>query len=86
MTTDKPERKKRCYQVHVDSELCDGCGVCIFFCKPAVFRLSPELGRRGVFPALPEAPGVCTGCTLCELGCPQLAIAVFDDEPNGGVA
>ena len=69
-------RQKRAFEVAVDAAVCDGCGICIFFCKPVVFRLSEALSRRGVYPAEPiNAPG-CTGCGLCEPACPQLAITV----------
>jgi len=86
MTTEKSAKQKRHFQVHVDHQLCDGCGVCLFYCKPAVFRISPELSGRGIFPAVPETPADCTGCNLCELGCPQLAIAVVEDGMKGGAA
>jgi len=84
------KKRPKNYQVWVDSDVCDGCGVCIFFCKPVVFRLSPELSRRGVFPAIPENMTECNNCRLCELGCPQLAIAItaedMDDAAEGGEA
>jgi 2-oxoglutarate ferredoxin oxidoreductase subunit delta len=72
----KPKKKPRVFAVHVDEEVCDGCGICIFYCKPDVFELSPELHPRGVFPALPLRSEACNNCRLCELGCPQLAICI----------
>ncbi len=76
------KKRSRSYQVWVDQDTCDGCGVCIFFCKPRVFRLSSELSRRGVFPVIPEKMTECNNCRLCELGCPQLAIAIVrEDDP-----
>ena len=86
MTADKPERGKRCFEVHVDPELCDGCGVCIFFCKPEIFHLSARLNHRGIYPALTDNPELCTGCALCELGCPQLAIAIVEKRRKGDAA
>jgi 2-oxoglutarate ferredoxin oxidoreductase subunit delta len=66
----------RTFAVHVDARVCDGCGVCIFFCKPAVFELCQQLSPRGVFPARAARTEACNGCRLCELGCPQLAILI----------
>ena len=71
-----PKKKKRSFQVVVDDDVCDGCGICVFFCKPNVFDISVELSRRGFFPALPTRDGDCNNCRLCELGCPQLAIDI----------
>ena len=70
------QKARRAFSVFVDDALCDGCGICIFYCKPEVFELSAELNRRGVFPARPERSEACNNCRLCELACPQLAIWV----------
>jgi 2-oxoglutarate ferredoxin oxidoreductase subunit delta len=67
---------KRSFWVGVDEDLCDGCGICLFFCKPAVFETSETLNRRGFTPALALRPAACTGCMLCERACPQLAVVV----------
>jgi len=72
----KPKRARRSYSVFVDDDVCDGCGVCVFFCKPGVFSISRELSRRGFFPAEVLQEEECNNCRLCELGCPQLAIYV----------
>lgn len=71
-------KKRRAFRVYVDHAVCDGCGVCIFFCKPNVFELSSALNTRGVFPAEPARSPDCNNCRLCELACPQLAIFVRD--------
>lgn len=70
------KKRKRSYQVYVDDDVCDGCGICVFFCKPNVFTMSHELSQRGFFPAVPVRDEDCNNCRLCELGCPQLAIYV----------
>lgn len=74
--TPKAAKPPKSYHVSVDDLVCDGCGICVFFCKPGVFELSHELISRGVFPALPLHSEACNNCRLCELGCPQLAILV----------
>jgi len=76
----KPKKKKRSFQVFVDDDVCDGCGICVFFCKPSVFDISVELSRRGFFPALSVREEECNNCRLCELGCPQLAIDIEERE------
>jgi 2-oxoglutarate ferredoxin oxidoreductase subunit delta len=68
--------RARSFAVHVDPDLCDGCGICLFFCKPAIFELSGELSPRGVFPVMVRRAEDCNGCGLCDRACPQLAILV----------
>jgi len=77
------KRSAKRYQVHVDDETCDGCGVCIFFCKPDVFELSRDLNPRGFFLAEVVKADACNNCRLCELGCPQLSIYIEPDEGGG---
>jgi 2-oxoglutarate ferredoxin oxidoreductase subunit delta len=82
----KPKKKKRSYQVYVDDDVCDGCGICVFFCKPDVFVMSSELSRRGFFPAMPARSEACNNCRLCELACPQLAIAIEERGAERGAS
>jgi 2-oxoglutarate ferredoxin oxidoreductase subunit delta len=72
---------KGTFRVVIDGECCDGCGVCIFYCKPVVIELSRTLNRRGFYPAVAVRHEGCTNCQLCEVACPQLSIAVV---PGGG--
>jgi len=80
----EPTRSSTSYRVSVDDSVCDGCGICVFFCKPAVFEISQELNGRGVFPALSLHADQCNNCRLCELACPQLAIVVNPLPDAGG--
>jgi NAD-dependent dihydropyrimidine dehydrogenase PreA subunit len=77
-----PRPARPAYRVSVDPALCDGCGICVFFCKPSVFEMSREMNRRGVFVALPTRVDACTFCRLCDAGCPQLAVTVRADQEN----
>jgi 2-oxoglutarate ferredoxin oxidoreductase subunit delta len=70
----------RAFRVTVDAETCDGCGVCIFYCKPAVFAQSRSLNRRGFYPAAVVRAEACNDCRLCEVACPQLSIEVTPQE------
>lgn len=80
MSAKASSRARASYQVAVDGDVCDGCGICVFFCKPKVFEISRELNQRGVFPALVMRDDDCNNCRLCELGCPQLAITIWEEE------
>ncbi len=67
-------RKRRSFSVRVDDDVCDGCGVCLFFCKPLVLAQGQAVNRRGAWPVKVVDESRCTGCKLCEYACPQLAI------------
>ena len=59
---------------HFDVEIyrawCKGCGICAAFCPREVLSMN----ERGE-PQVTEAER-CTGCTWCELRCPDFAITV----------
>jgi len=65
--------------VWVDEALCkgtEGCGICIHVCPANVLGPSETLSRRGVHPAAVISPERCTGCELCMIHCPDLAVVV----------
>lgn len=64
------------FRIRVDNKLCKGCGICIEFCPMKVYDLSEELSERGVRYPLPKRCEKCTGCQLCEIMCPDMAIEV----------
>ena len=71
------------YRVSIDEDLCkgvDGCGLCIHICPKKVYEKAGHLTDRGVYP--PEAVRLdqCTGCKLCVMYCPDLAIVVETDD------
>lgn len=63
-------RAKTTVPVVVDADLCKACGICVGLCPTQVFDRDP--GGR----ALVARPEACTRCLLCELHCPDFAIAV----------
>ena len=64
------------YNIWIDHNLCDGCGVCVSICPRKVLSISKEINKRGISPAIVTSLERCTGCNLCELSCPQLAIYI----------
>jgi len=65
-------------KIYVDSHLCKGCGICVEFCPRGVFKLKEDLSESGIHTALATEEEKCTACHLCELYCPDFAIAVVE--------
>ena len=55
----------------VDTDLCNGCGVCVNVCSVDVIRMDSENSKAVI--AYPED---CMCCAFCELECPRGAIFV----------
>ena len=67
------------FRVHIDPQLCkgtEGCGICVDLCRAEVLGSAASLSIRGVHPAAVLNLEQCTGCDLCMLYCPDLAVAV----------
>ncbi len=52
-----------------DTNLCNGCGMCVNVCPHAVFTMN---SRK----AIPTRPDACMECGACQLNCPVNAIQV----------
>ncbi|HHV57309.1 MAG TPA: 4Fe-4S binding protein [Firmicutes bacterium] len=61
-------------KITINAKWCKGCGICVKFCPPQVLKLGPQ--------KKPEVTNLeqCLDCHLCELRCPDLAIAVLEEE------
>lgn len=65
----------------IDVEACKGCELCIAACPPGVLTMSEatnELGYR-----YPELHAGCTGCTACQLVCPDFVFDVYRFNRSG---
>lgn len=56
--------------VHVNSDECKGCGLCLEACPPKALHLIDELNPYGYRTAAYAGAG-CTGCGVCFLACPE---------------
>ena len=68
------------FSLWIDEDLCKACGICVDFCPKEVFKTSELISRRGYYIPAVVREGDCTGCRLCELLCPELAILVRETE------
>ena len=55
----------------IDSDLCNGCGICVDSCCTDVIRMD-ERSKKAII----VYPEDCMLCLICELDCPQHAIYV----------
>lgn len=75
-------KKTRYWRIELRQDWCKGCYFCIDICPvDGIFTKENEIGEKGFKPLRVAAEG-CTGCMLCELHCPDLAITVEADETD----
>jgi 2-oxoglutarate ferredoxin oxidoreductase subunit delta len=60
--------------VHIDWELCKGCGYCVEFCPKRALALSPDFNSKGYHPPIVVDADACAGGGLCGALCPDFAI------------
>ena len=66
-------------KIIIRPEYCDGCGVCIAFCKRGHLRIAEGFTVRATHPA-ETVPGTdCNGCRACILMCPSAAMTLCRD-------
>jgi 2-oxoglutarate ferredoxin oxidoreductase subunit delta len=66
----RPTAERERFGVEIYRAWCKGCGICVAFCPREVLSMN----ERGE-PQVTQAER-CTGCTWCELRCPDFAISV----------
>ena len=59
-------------KIRINKDWCKKCGICTAFCPKNVFE------KDGGNLPVPVRADSCTGCRLCEMRCPDFAIAVED--------
>ena len=67
---------KQKINVYIDELLCKGCDICIELCGEKVFTKSGKINSSGYYVPLPKYSERCTGCMICEMICPELAVVL----------
>ena len=68
-----PTQRKRYLPLEVNTDICNGCGICFRIGCPSISKstqLDPQYGR----PMAKIDPMLCTGCEICAQVCPRNAI------------
>jgi len=69
--------------IEIDLELCKDCKLCMSVCPHQLIKTSDRLNKKGYYPAqftdetLKKEEKKCTGCGLCAISCPEIAIEVY---------
>ncbi len=63
--------------IKIDQDLCKGCQLCISFCPKEMISPSDKLNSSGYLPVMFNENGECTGCAVCGIVCPEVAIEVY---------
>ena len=63
--------------IEISQELCKGCELCISFCPKGLIATTDKLNTGGYRVVTFDNSGECTGCAICALVCPDVAIEVY---------
>lgn len=61
--------------VVIDADRCKGCELCIQACPVDVLQMSDRRNEKGYF--VPELLEGCTGCSACQLICPDYVFDIY---------
>jgi 2-oxoglutarate ferredoxin oxidoreductase subunit delta len=64
-------------KIVISRELCKECGLCMHFCPKKVIVQSGKFNAAGYQSAEFKDNGECTGCAICAIVCPEVAIEVY---------
>ena len=63
-------------KLHIHPKYCKGCLICVETCPKKALKPSDKINPKGYVIPVESDMSRCTGCGLCELMCPDFAIAI----------
>jgi 2-oxoglutarate ferredoxin oxidoreductase subunit delta len=67
-------------KLHIHPKYCKGCLICVETCPKEALKPSDKLNQKGYILPVENDMSRCTGCKLCELICPDFAIAIESED------
>ena len=64
-------------RITIDFERCKECHLCIQACRKGSLGPAKGYNSKGYRPVAFKDTGECTGCALCAITCPEIAIEVY---------
>ncbi len=68
-------------RVWIEERYCKGCLICVDVCPTKALKASQEINSKGYILPREDDMERCKACGLCELMCPDFAIAI--ERPDG---
>ncbi len=65
--------------IKINKDFCKECHLCISACPKGCIIPTKEYNSHGYHPVATDEGKECTGCTLCAIMCPEIAIEVYRD-------
>ena len=64
-------------RVHIASDICKGCGLCVSVCPKQVLAIDfGTINRKGYSPSVAEREDECIACGNCAIICPDSVIKI----------
>jgi len=60
----------------LDERYCKGCLICVDVCPTRAIKASEEINTKGYYLPKENDMSLCKHCGLCELMCPDFALAI----------
>jgi 2-oxoglutarate ferredoxin oxidoreductase subunit delta len=64
-------------KVVVLTQYCKSCGLCVNICPKKILVIGEKANAKGYYSIVVTDETKCSGCTLCGIMCPDVAIEIY---------